>query len=421
MKLSKTLMSVFLAAQLIVSESWAGFISTEPVKKDIIQFVIDDYYKKYSKKEQFTAISASVLIPQNDQDAVDEIKTVMTGHVGFPPFSEVITFDHLFDIGSITKSFTSLILLQLQSEDALSLDDPIGKWLPQYPNWSEVTIRQLLNMTSGIPNYSNDPEFWNKMEHDLSHVWTDEELLTYAHPEKPIERKDTNLFDYSNTNYILAGLIIEKVTHDTFANQLQERIINQHNVLNNTFYPAGPDGVAVKESIVDRKMHGYYLDPTNNKIVDAFVNDLSWAGAAGAIVANTEDVMRWVQILYHGTLIDPVHRDKALNELTSVVSMKTGKPIATVTEDDPLGFGLGVGYYYDQKSGLKFWTYQGSTLGFRVMYLWQPCNNVTTVVALNSKGGEDASDSKMGNHILEANMNLYHTIIEHHPQLRCAV
>ena len=414
-------MSVVLAAQFIVSESWAGSNPTEPVRKDLVQSVVDDYFKKYSKKEQFTAVSASVLIPQNEELLNDEIKTAVAGHVGYPPFSEVITFDHVFDIGSITKSFTSLILLQLQSEDALSLDDPLGKWLPQYPNWSEVTVRQLLNMTSGIPNYSNNPEFWKQMEHDLSHVWTDEELLRYAHPEKPIERKDTNSYEYSNTNYILAGLIIEQVTHDTFANQLKERIIHQSNVLNNTFYPAGPDGVAVRESITDRKMHGYYFDTDNNKVVDTFVNDLSWAGAAGAIVANTEDVMRWVQILFHGTLINPVYREKALHELKSVVSIKTGLPIETVTADDPLGFGLGVGYYYDSNSGLRFWTYQGSTLGFRVMYLWQPCNNVTTVVALNSKGDEGTSESKMGNHIMEANMNLYNTIIEHHPQLRCVV
>ncbi|WP_058475120.1 serine hydrolase domain-containing protein [Legionella quateirensis] len=421
MKLSTTLMSVILAAQFIVSESWAGSSSAEPVRKDIVQTVVDDYFKKYSKKEQFTAVSASVLIPQNEETPIDEIKTAVAGRVGYPPFSEVITLDHLFDIGSITKSFTSLILLQLQFEDALSLDDPIGKWLPQYSNWSEVTVRQLLNMTSGIPNYSNDPEFWAQMEHDLSHVWTDEELLHYAHPENPIERNDTNTYEYSNTNYILAGLIIEQVTHDSFAHQLKERIINQSNFLNNTFYPAGPDGVAVRESLTDRKMHGYYFDTANNKVVDTFVNDLSWAGAAGAIVANTEDVMRWVQILFHGTLINPVYRGQALNELTSVVSIKTGLPIATVTADDPVGFGLGVGYYYDKNSGLRFWTYQGSTLGFRVMYLWQPCNNVTTVVALNSKGDEGSSESKMGNHIMEANMNLYHAIIEHHPQLRCAV
>ncbi|BCA96891.1 D-alanyl-D-alanine carboxypeptidase [Legionella antarctica] len=411
---------LILAVHLIFStvNAKANLIDSE--KKDIIQTVVDDYFKKYSKKEQFTAISASVLFPHNGPINLDNIKTVMTGRVGYPPFSEVINFEHVFDIGSITKSFTSLILLQLQTEGKLSLNDSLGKWLPQYSNWSGVTLRQLLNMTSGIPNYSGNPEFEKSLERDLGHVWTDEELLLYAHPEKPIEINQKNRFDYSNSNYILAGLVIEKITHDTFANQLKKRIINQSHSLNHTFYPAGPDGNAVRESISDRKIHGYYFDTDDNKIVDTFSNDLSWAGAAGAIVANTEDVLRWVQLLYHGSLINPIYRESTLAELESVVSVKTGLPIPTVTENDTSGFGLGVGYYYDIESGLRFWTYQGSTLGFRVMYLWQPCNNVTTVVALNSKADANP-DSKMGNHIIEANMNLYNTIIEHHPQLSCAL
>lgn len=419
MKITTTLPGLILVALLISSTVQADTYTTHPVEKDIIQTVVDDYFKKYNKKEQFTAISASVLIPHNGQSRLEDIKTVMTGHVGYPPFSEVITFEHVFDIGSITKSFASLILLQLQTESMLSLDDPLGKWLPQYPNWKDVTLRQLLNMTSGIPNYSDNPDFWNIMEHDLSHVWTDEELVHYAHPEKPIEINPNSKFEYSNTNYILAGLVIEKVTNDTFANQLKERIINQNNSFNHTFYPAGPDGVSVREAIADIKMHGYYFDEVNNKVVDTFTNDLSWGGAAGAIVANTEDVLRWVQLLYHGNLINPIYRESALAELESVVSIKTGLAIPTVTEDDPFGFGLGVGYYYDKNSGLRFWTYQGGTLGFRAIYFWQPCNNVTTVVALNSKGNDD--DSKMGNHIIEANMSLYNAIMEQNPQLRCAV
>ncbi|WP_298627997.1 serine hydrolase [uncultured Legionella sp.] len=389
----------------------------DELDKDYIQHVVDDYFKKYNKREQFTAISASVLIPHNGMMQLEEIKTAMSGRVGYPPFSERLTAEHVFDIGSITKSFTSLILLQLQTEGKLSLDDLLGTWLPQYPNWKDVSLRQLLNMTSGIPNYTNDPEFAKQVEQNLGRVWRDEELIQYAHPENPLQINQDNRFDYSNTNYILAGLIIEQVTHDTFANQLEERVINQGNFLNNSFYLAGPDGATVCEAIAERKMHGYYFDSNSNKVVDSFSNDLSWAGAAGALVTNTEDVVRWVQLLYHGTLFNPLYRETALAELMSVVSMKTGLPVSTVTEDDPHSFGLGVGYFYDKESKLKFWTYQGSTMGFRVMYFWQPCNDVTTVVALNSKAGDP--DSKMVNHIVEANMSLYYAIIEHYPQLRC--
>lgn len=391
---------------------------TEDLKTQL-QKVVDEYYKTHSEKEKFTAIAASVLIPKDKNENLDDTMTFVSGTIGFPPLTQLITPNNLFEIGSITKSFTALLVLQLQTEGKLSLDDPLGKWLPQYQQWSKVTLRQLLNMTSGIPNYSNDPVFLKKMYDNLSYVWTNEELLTFAHPEKPIELNENNRFEYCNSNYILAAMVIEKVTNDTYENQLTQRILSQHSYLKNTFYPAGPNGKKVKESIMNRLIHGYYYNEETKKNIDTINGDLSWAGAAGALVANTDDVTRWVQVLYHGLLIKPTHRENALAELENVVSMKTGKPIPTVTLEDPAGFGLGVGYYYDKESKQRFWVYKGSTLGFRVMYFWQPCNDVTTVVALNSKAGEGDPNSPLGDDIVAPNLELYQVIIKQYPELRC--
>lgn len=384
-----------------------------------MQKIVNEYYKTYSNSELFTAVAASVLIPHDKMTDINDIQTVVTGTMGVPPLNQAITSKNLFDIGSITKSFTAAILLQLQAEDRLSLDDTLGKWLPQYPNWKDVTLRQLLNMTSGIPNYSEDPEMDKIMLADLSHVWTNEELLKYAHPEKPLKVNKENYYEYCNSNYILAALVIEKATQDSFENQLKKRITNSNNQLNTAFYPAGADGVAVGKEIINQRVHGYFYDEKNNKLIDTIVNDLSWAGAAGAIVATTEDVVRWVQMLYHGTVFDSASREKTLTDLKSVVSVKTGRPISTVTEEEPGGFGLGVAYRYDKETKQRFWFYEGSTLGYRVMYVWSPCNDVTTVVALNSKGAEGNPDSKMGDHIALANRQLYQAILNLHPELRC--
>lgn len=406
-------LSALLVPAFVCADSPSGKLPL----KDLLQKAADDYFDQYNKKERFTAIAVSVFIPQDKHNEPDDIITVVSGVMGYPPLEQLITSTDLFDIGSITKSFASLILLQLQTEGTLSLDDPLGKWLPQYQQWKDISLRRLLNMTSGILNYSADPEFEKKMMEDFGHVWTDEELLTYAHPERPIEYNKNNLFEYSNSNYILAGLVIEKATQDTFEHQLYVRIINQN--LQNTYYPAGPNGGEVQKAVENRKIHGYFYDEETKKLYDTFDNSLSWAGAAGAIVANTEDVVRWVQLLYHGTLINPSYREKALAELESVVSMKTGLPIPTVTAEDPAAFGLGVGYYYDEKSKQRFWIYQGSTLGFRVMYFWHPCNDVITAVALNGKGGEGNDESQSGNQIASANIKLYNSIIEQYPDLRC--
>lgn len=392
-----------------------------PISQDIakqLQLVVDDYYQTHKDKEKFTGIAASVLIPTDTQLDPKDIHTFVAGTIGFAPATQKIEATNLFEIGSITKSFTALILLQLQTEGSLSLNDPLGKWLPEYPQWKDVTLRKLLNMTSGIPNYSNDPVFLKLLYGNLGRTWTNKELLTYAHPEKPITTNPDKLFDYSNSNYILAALVIEKVTQDTFENQLNKRILLQRDIFKNTFYPAGPDGKKIKESIMGRLVHGYFYDEATNQNISVYNDDLSWAGAAGAMVSTTEDVVRWVQVLYHGVLIKPTFRERALAELESVVSMKTGQPITTVTEEDPSGFGLGVGYSYDKKTKERFWFYEGSTLGFRVMYLWQPCNDITTVVAINSKAAEGGGNS-MGDDIIAPNLALYRTVLLNYPTLRC--
>ena len=414
MKITTHLFNLTLSAFLVSSQAYALSPPSPEAFKEDIQQVVDTYYKTYKEKEKFTAIAASVFMPTIDKD----IRTVVAGTIGLAPLNQPITPANLFEIGSITKSFTALILLQLQSEGKLSLDDNLGKWLPQYKQWKEVTLRQLLNMTSGIPNYSEDSEFDKKMYANLGRAWTNEELLTYAHPDKPLKINKDNRYEYCNSNYILAALVIEKVTKDSFENQLKQRLLSQKS-LNKTYYPTGVGGIEIQKAISNQMVHGYFYDTKTNQSVDTFNNNLSWAGAAGAIVADTQNVVHWVQLLYHGTLFTLAHREDALDQLESLVSLKTGQPIKDVTAEDSAGFGLGIARIYDKQSKQRFWMYEGSTLGFRVLYFWNACNDVTTVVALNSKGGEGAKDSKLGDSIGEVNSNLYKVIMKHYPQLRC--
>lgn len=387
--------------------------------KNTMQQIVDDYYKSHSKKEGFTAVAASVLLPQDKTQNGHDIQTVVVGTMGLAPFNQPIKPSDLFEIGSITKSFTALIVLQLQTEGKLSLEDKLGKWLPEYTQWKKITLRQLLTMTSGIPNYSDEPAFLKALYANLARVWTNQELLAYAHPEKPIKMNAQNAFDYSNSNYILAALIIEKITNDTFEHQLQQRILNKDEYFANTFYPLGADAASILKEINKRRIHGYYFDNKTNHNIDTFKNNLSWAGSAGALLANTEDVVHWVQLLYHGLLIEATYRERALAEMEAVVSLKTGKRIPTVTAEDPKGFGLGIGYFYDKATNQRFWAYEGSTLGFRVMYLWQPCNDVTTVVALNSKAGEGSSKTTISDDIAQANLALYQAILQQYPNFQC--
>ncbi len=343
-------------------------------------------------------------------------ETFVTGVIGYPPYDkQPVTTTNLFEIGSITKSFTSVIILQLAAEGLLDLNDKIGRWLPQYPHWKNVTIKQLLNMTSDIPSYSRNEKFQQIIYKNIRAEFTDEQLLKFADPNQSLSGKHT--FDYSNSNYILAGLIIEKITKDTFANVLQKRILNPYK-LTHTYYPAGRNWKIVREKVMPSMVHGYYYDNDGTKkMVDVTDSNLTWGGPAGAMISDTQDVATWVQILYHGLAIPKPYRAKALDELKSVVSA-TGQAIRTVSKHDPRGFGLGVGYIYDKEMG-RFWVYEGSGMGYRMMYLWRACNNISVVAALNNKAGEAHSTSNGGDHIQDLLMTMYKHVVAAYPKYNC--
>lgn len=383
--------------------------------------IISSYYEHYRNKEHFTAIQAAVFIPQSNNSSPAAIKTFAHGRVSDAHDAPPVDNQNLFEIGSITKSFTALLLLQLQVAGLLSLDDPLGKWLPQYSNWHAVTLRQLLNMTSGIPNYSEDPEFSKKMYANIGRVWSNQELLKYAHPERPLAKERSNLYEYSNSNYILAALVIEKVAQKSFSQQLKDKIINSTHGFTTTFYPVGDENPQEKEAIAARLVHGYYYDENTHKLHDTVQENLSWAAAAGGLVSTSAEVLHWVDLLYHGKLLPKAKQEQALTEMKTVVSTNTGKAIKSVSAADPLGFGLGVVAFYDATLKQKFWVYKGSTLGFRVVYLWQPCNNIITVVSINSKGGEGNSQYTEGDESTKLSLDLYKNILQQHPNLQCAL
>ena len=338
---------------------------------------------------------------------------------GYTPLNKPINSNNLYEIASITKSFVATIILQLEAEHKLSINDKLEKWLPQYTQWKDVTIKQLLSMTSGIPSYGQNPVFYNKLSSNIRSEWTDVELVNYAYPDKPIVYAKNKYF-YSNTNYILAGMIIEKITKDSLNNQLRKRIFNSSKLkLNNTYYPVGKNWKVLQNEIMPRMVHGYTYEDEKKKLHDTTNNNISWGAAAGGIVSTTSDTTRWVQTLYNGTLFPFTARKTELENLQSVVSMKTGEPISTVTENDPNGFGLGVGYADRKVDNQRYWFYEGSSLGYRVAYVWKACNNVTVTVALNNKAGEGDPKAPEGDHIMDLVFKIYNDILAVNPQYRC--
>ena len=187
------------------------------------------------------------------------LATGTTRYDGGPP----VPAGALWQIGSNTKAFTAVILLQLEAEGKLSISDPIGRWLPQYPAWRHITVRQLLDMTSRIPDYLYQPAFATAFAADQDTRFTAARLVSYVAglPLGPAG------YHYTNTDYILAQMIIEKVTHDSYADQLTKRIVTplrlSHHVPGALHLPGGrrrpgADRVLLhrrRPAVADRQAH----------------------------------------------------------------------------------------------------------------------------------------------------------------------
>lgn len=211
-----------------------------------------------------------------------------------------------FHIGSITKTFTATIILQLVDEGKISLDDTIDQviheWLPDYfdftiPYIDEITIRNLLEMRSGMGNYSLDSKFMQDINSNPLKKWDPKILIRYG-----VESKDTPAYppdtqsDYNNGNYILLGIFIEKITGNTFADEVSERIVKPLG-LKNTSVPSDPPMPAPCA-------FGYKYSDTENELLDLTIaTDPSWGWAAGSINSTVSDLLTWAEALADGTLI----------------------------------------------------------------------------------------------------------------------
>ena len=292
-----------------------------------------------------------------------------------------ISTSALWQIGSNTKAFTSVILLQLEAEGKLSISDPLGKWLPQYPAWRGVTIKRLLNMTSRIPNYTDQPAFQAALAAKLRTHFTAAQLVSYV-AGLPFGPKG---WHYSNTNYILAQMIIQRVTHDSYAHQLTTRIINPLRLHTLCYAP-----YTCPASDASRMPAGYFFTAGGppsllGKPMPPLA--LTWAQGAGAIVSSLTDMTTWDRALYQGQELPP----RQQQQIESLVSQTTGKPIHRTTRADPLGFGLGLGQLTIRPLG-TVWYYEGETLGNRVLHFYFPRSGTIIAVALNSAVA-DADDA----------------------------
>jgi D-alanyl-D-alanine carboxypeptidase len=370
-----------------LSPAWAG--GDEALLKTRLQEATDSYVAQRAEAEHFTGLELQVSLGKGTPAIV-----VSSGTDGRLPDPQPMDKRTLFQIGSNNKSFTAAIILKLEAEELLNIDQTVGDWLPQYPAWKSVTIRSLLNLTSGIPDYAETAEIAQKMASDIHHQFTPAELIAAVDPDQGSMVPPTTGYDYSNTNYILAGLIIEKASGMSYREALRTLILKPVH-LRDTHYSDGP----YSDYVLDREPSSFFWDPSCPKYQpqpcppnvrapllgqDMRTNNLSWGGPAGAMVATLGDLTRWYRALFGGRVLPPPQ----FSEMRSFVSVKTGLPIPEVTAADPVGFSLGLQLVYvsDPSNG-PYSEYLGETFGSRALIAYWPQYDLVITMCANSSSG----------------------------------
>ena len=199
--------------------------------------------------------------------------------------------DH-FRIGSNTKTFVISVLLQLVAEKKLGLDDPLTRFSlgVTIPNAENITVRKLCNMRSGLFEAYDTPQFvqlnW-KVPKDFSPRM----LVGWAMNQKPYFPPGKG-YRYSNTNFLLIGMIIEDITKDSVGNQIRKRLLEPFG-LKQTFYPE-------KEDMPSPWVHGYHLDKQGNWKDISNTIPVAFMGSAGAMISDMNDIRRWIELYATG-------------------------------------------------------------------------------------------------------------------------
>ncbi|MEV4804970.1 serine hydrolase domain-containing protein [Nonomuraea sp. NPDC049421] len=299
-----------------------------------------------------------------------------------------IAHDSHFRMGSTTKTFTATLVLQLVGEGRLSLDDTVEDWLPGVVrgngnDGTKITVRRLLQQTSGLPEYIYDvPIFTAKdfLEHRYD-SYTSEELVAIAmrHEPKWLPEPGEQRWSYTNTNYVLAGMIIEKVTGNPRAQEVTSRIIRPLG-LDHTFAP-GDD-----PRLPDPHPQGYTEFPDSAEPVETTEMNLTPCDAAGDLITTAADLVRFWQALLGGELLQPAQ----------LAAMKQTVPAAEWDVVWPgARYGLGIGQF--PSPGGTYWGHAGNTPGHTahsgftedgrrgmVLFstLWQPNENALPIEKL---------------------------------------
>ena len=270
--------------------------------------------------------------------------------------------DAMFEIGSITKQFTAVALLQLRDEGKLSLDDPITKWLPDFDTrGNKLTLRRLLDHTSGIKGITEMPEF-GTLAMNARYPRDSAYALIKRYP---FEFQTGEAQIYNNSAFWLLGLVVEKASGMTYEDYVEKKLFEPLGMKRSMYCNSGEN--------VERRAHGYGVQ--NGVVRRAPMNVHTWPFSAGSLCSTAGDLVTWLKALHGGKVLSP----KSYAEMITPSKLNDGTP---------LRYGMGIGVGKDAR-GLKFIGHGGGIAGFVSEATWYPDAQAAIVVLMNSNGNID--------------------------------
>lgn len=269
-----------------------------------------------------------------------------------------VAWDSHFRIGSTTKTMVSTVILQLEAEGKLSINDPVEKWLPGViqgngNDGSRITIRHLLQHTSGLFDYIEDEAILNTLltpegfYANRYNTYTPSQLTALAIQHAPNFAPGAR-WEYSNTNYIVAGMIIEAVTNDSWSNQLKQRI----------FIPVGMTETTepgTNPTLPAPFPRGYEIFSDDGGYYDTTEHNMTWGGAAGSVISTPRDVNKFFSALMKGQLLPPAQ----------MTALKTTVKVPADYEAIWPGARYGLGIFVSNlPCGGTYWHHGGDVIGY---------------------------------------------------------
>mgnify|MGYP001188771083 CR=1 FL=1 len=263
--------------------------------------------------------------------------------------------DMVFRIGSITKQFTAVAILQLMEQGKLSLQDDITKFIPDYPTQAyTITIEHLLTHTSGIKSYTNLPGYIENVRTDMK---PDELINTFKN--QPMEFAPGTKWNYNNSGYFLLGYIIEKVTGKSYPDYIQE----------NFFTPLGMTSTCYGSDTKIIKNRAYGYQQGGDGVANSDYCSMTQPYSAGSIMSTVGDLFKWHQALYAGKLVKKETLEKAVTEYR----LSNGK-----------GSGYGYGWFLSQLQGSPTVEHGGGIFGYLTSSVYLPKEDVYVALFSNS-------------------------------------